>query len=48
MEVHNGKVWAVENGELDKKLAALRKKYGTPPNIIHYMFDDQPDQAFAL
>src|SRR4051812_43215272 len=25
-----------------KKLAELRQKFGTPPNIIHIMFDDTP------
>ena len=47
LEAQNGKVWAVEEGELDKKLAALKEKYGTPPNIIHYMWDDQPPMAFG-
>ena len=47
LEAQNGKVWAVEDGDLDKKLAELRKKYGTPPNIIHYMWDDQPVMAFG-
>jgi arylsulfatase len=43
----NGEQWAVEDGELDKKLAELRKKYDAPPNIIHYMWDDQPPMAFG-
>ncbi len=47
IEAKNGKKWAVEDGELDKKLAELRKKYGTPPNIVHYMWDDQPPMAFG-
>jgi len=47
LEAQNGEVWAVEDGELDQKLAALREKYGTPPNIIHYMWDDQPPMAFG-
>ena len=47
LEAQNGQVWAVEDGELDKKLAELRKKYGTPPNIIHYMWDDQPPMSFG-
>ena len=47
LEAQNGKAWAVEDGELDKKLAELKKKYGTPPNIIHYMWDDQPVMAFG-
>jgi len=47
LEAQNGKVWAVEDGKLDMKLAQLSKKYGTPPNIIHYMWDDQPLMAFG-
>lgn len=47
LEAQNGKVWAVEDGELDTKLASLRKKYGKPPNIVHYMWDDQPPMAFG-
>ena len=37
LEAQNGKVWEVEDNQLDKKLAELKKKYSTPPNIIHYM-----------
>ena len=37
IEAQNGKAWAVEDGKLDQKLAELRKKHGSPPNIIHYM-----------
>ena len=47
IEAQNGKEWAVEDGKLDEKLAELRKKFGTPPNIIHYMWDDQPVMAFG-
>lgn len=47
MEAQNGKAWAIEDGELAKKLAELRKKFGTPPNIIHYMWDDQPPMSFG-
>ena len=47
LEAQNGKVWAVEDGKLDEKLAELKKKYGTPPNIIHYMWDDQPVMSFG-
>lgn len=46
LEAQNGEVWAVEDGKLDKKLAELSKKYG-PPNIIHYMWDDQPPMSFG-
>ena len=47
LEVQNGEVWAVEDGDLDKKLAELREKYGRPPNLIHYMWDDQPVMSFG-
>jgi len=40
LEAQNGKAWAAEDKSLDKKLAELRKKHGTPPNIIHVMWDD--------
>ncbi len=40
LEAQNGKKWVAEDKELDAKLAQLRKKYGTPPNIIHIMWDD--------
>ena len=42
LEAQNGQKWAAEDKELDKRLAALEKKYGTPPNIIHIMWDDTP------
>ena len=47
IEAQNGKEWAVEDGKLDEKLAELRKKFDAPPNIIHYMWDDQPVMAFG-
>ena len=40
LEAQNGKRWAAEDKELDKKLAQLKKKHGQPPNIIHIMWDD--------
>ena len=48
LEAQNGKKWAVEDGELDKKLAELSKGYGTPPNIVHFMWDDQPFGAVGI
>jgi arylsulfatase A-like enzyme len=47
IEAQNGEAWAVEDGKLDTKLAELRKKYGQPPNIVHYMWDDQPVMSFG-
>jgi arylsulfatase A-like enzyme len=40
LDAQHGARWAAEDRELDGKLAELRKKYGTPPNIIHIMWDD--------
>jgi arylsulfatase A-like enzyme len=48
LEAQNGKVWGVEDGQLDAKLAELREKYGQPPNIIHFMWDDQPFGAVGI
>jgi len=36
----HGDKWTKENVELDKKLAALKAKFGKSPNIIHMMWDD--------
>jgi arylsulfatase A-like enzyme len=40
LDAQNGEKWAAEDTVLDKKLAELKEKYGTPPNIIHIMWDD--------
>lgn len=48
LEAQNSKVWTVEDGELDAKLIELKKKYGQPPNIIHFMWDDQPFGAVGI
>ena len=48
LEAQHGKVWQVEDKELDGKLAELKKKYGQPPNIIHFMWDDQPFGAVGI
>ncbi|MEP1470998.1 MAG: sulfatase-like hydrolase/transferase [Halieaceae bacterium] len=47
LEAQNGKTWAVEDGKLDEKLAELRAKYDKPPNLVHYMWDDQPVMSFG-
>ncbi|MDJ0792413.1 MAG: sulfatase-like hydrolase/transferase [Acidimicrobiia bacterium] len=36
----HGDSWAVEDAELDAKLAELETKFGTKPNIVHIMWDD--------
>ncbi|MGH8616353.1 MAG: sulfatase-like hydrolase/transferase [Burkholderiales bacterium] len=42
LDAQHGEKWAAEDKGLDQKLAALRQKFGTPPNIIHVLFDDTP------
>lgn len=42
LKAQHGDKWAKQDKEIDEKLAALRNKYGTPPNIIHIMWDDTP------
>jgi len=40
LEAQNGPQWATEDQDIDAKIAALKAKYGRPPNIIHFMWDD--------
>jgi len=40
LEAQNGEKWAAEDKTIKQKLAALEKKHGTPPNLIHIMWDD--------
>ena len=40
VEAQNEEAWKAEDAEIDARLAALREKHGTPPNIIHIMWDD--------
>ena len=40
LEAQNGEKWSAEDKTIDQKLAALRKKHGRPPNLIHIMWDD--------
>ncbi len=40
LEAQNGERWAAEDADLDRKLAALKKKHGTPPNIVYVLWDD--------
>lgn len=47
IEAQNGDRWDVEDKDIDKKLKELEKKFGTKPNIIHFMWDDQPVLAFG-
>jgi arylsulfatase len=47
LEAQNGERWAAEDQDIDARLAELRQRYGRPPNIIHFMWDDQPLMAFG-
>lgn len=40
LETQHSEQWAAEDKDIHQKLAELRKKYGSPPNIIHIMWDD--------
>ncbi len=40
LEAQNGERWAAEDTAIEEKLAALREKFGRPPNLIHIMWDD--------
>ena len=42
LKAKHGDKWEAEDQELETRLAALRAKYGSPPNIIHIMWDDTP------
>ena len=42
LKAQHGEKWAVEDEDIDKKLAELKKKHGATPNIIHIMWDDSP------
>ena len=40
LQKRNKDKWAKEDQEINKKLAALKKKFGKPPNIIYILADD--------
>jgi arylsulfatase len=40
LKAQNGERWATEDEALDAKLAALKEKHGTPPNIVYLLWDD--------
>jgi arylsulfatase A-like enzyme len=42
LEAQHGEKWALEDQGLEAKLAELKQKHGTAPNIIHVMWDDTP------
>ena len=40
LKAQNGEKWAEQDKELDAKLAALKEKFGKPPNIVYILWDD--------
>jgi arylsulfatase len=40
LKAQNAEQWAAEDRALDAKIAELRKKHGTPPNIVYILWDD--------
>jgi hypothetical protein len=40
LDAQHGEVWAGEDRDLDAKLAGMGERFGSPPNIIHIMWDD--------
>ena len=40
LKAQYGEKWSQEDVEIQKKLAALEKKHGSKPNIVHIMWDD--------
>lgn len=40
LEAQNGQQWAKEEKELGQRLVELKQKHGSPPNLIHVMWDD--------
>ena len=40
LEAQNGERWAAEDKKLDAKLAELKQKQGSPPNIVYILWDD--------
>ncbi|WP_422020573.1 sulfatase-like hydrolase/transferase [Roseibium sp.] len=40
LQAQNGDRWAEEDEGLQAKIAELRETHGTPPNLIHIMWDD--------
>ena len=40
LAAQHGGEWAIEDKSIDEKLAELKERFGTPPNIVHIMWDD--------
>jgi arylsulfatase len=40
LKAQNGPRWAAEDKKLDRRLAALARKHGRPPNIVYVLWDD--------
>lgn len=48
IESQNAEKWEQENKAIEEKLAALKKKHGTTPNIVYILWDDQPYGAVGF
>ncbi len=48
LDAQNGETWKVQDKDLDAKLAELKKKFGRTPNIVQFMWDDQPFGAVGI
>ena len=42
LKAQHGDTWATQDQAIEAKLKALQEKHGTPPNIVHIMWDDSP------
>jgi len=42
LKAQHGDEWAKQDKEIQNRLAALEKKHGRKPNIVHIMWDDTP------
>jgi hypothetical protein len=43
LATQHGQRWASEDQDINRKLAELRQKFGTPPNILHIMCSRNPE-----
>lgn len=48
LEAQNGERWNAEDKEIEKKLAELKAKFGSPPNIVYILWDDAPFGAVGF
>ncbi len=48
LDAQHGEQWKVQDKDLDAKLEELKKKFGRTPNIVNFMWDDQPFGAVGI